>query len=158
MKKFILIAIFASLFSLQLPSAHADWDEAGEAREAAQRKAEQQRAAKQKAEGDKMRRDANQKYMRGALGKDAVGKSDVEVERLHKQRMAQYQQQGAAYETAAAASEADAKRQKGRALTDREKAEAMMKSVTGKSTNDFGSMSAAERDAFVKSMEKQFAK
>ena len=58
MKKIILIAILAGVFSF---NAHADWDPVLEAREAAERKAGQQRAATQKAAHDKMIRDTNQK-------------------------------------------------------------------------------------------------
>ena len=136
MKKLILFIAVASLFSL---NAHADWDPVLEAREAAERKAEQQRAAKQKAEHDKMLRDANQKYMRAALGKEAAGKSDVEVERLHKQRTAEKQRKDAAA-----------------AATARKEADPQFKSLTGKSIGEVEKMSEKELDALAKALEKQY--
>ena len=93
MKKLTLIAIIAGLFSLNV---YADWDPVLEAREAAERKAGQQRAAKQKADHDKLIREGSAKAYRNALGKDAVGKSDAEVERIYRQRQDDVLKQAAA--------------------------------------------------------------
>ena len=136
MKKLILFIVLAGVFSL---NARADWDPVLEAREAAERKAEQQRAAKQKAEYDKMIRNAQLKQMRDGLGKEAAGKSDAEVERLHKQRTAEKQRKDAAA-TAIARKEADPQ----------------FKSLTGKSIGEVEKMSEKELDALGKALEKQY--
>jgi hypothetical protein len=152
-KKAILFAIFAGLLSL---SVHADYDPALEAREAAERKAEQQRAAKQKAEHDKMMRDASAKAYRQALGKDAVGKSDAEVERIYKQRQNAAVQQAQAAEAAMKSSGQAAKTSGGSAGM--AEGDAAMKAMYGKSVSDIGNMSEKEREAFIKDMEKKYGK
>ena len=151
MKKIILISIFAGLLSAH---AHADWDAAGEAREAAARKAEQQRAAKKKAEHDKFIRAETAKVQREYLGKDATGKSDAEVERIYKQRQADVVRQAARVDSALGTS--SRKGRKASPLTESEQADAAMKALHGKSIGDIGSMSPKERDAFFKEMEKKY--
>ena len=153
MKKLIVLAFLAGLLSANV---HADWDPVLEAKEAAQRKAEQQRAAKQKAEHDKMIRESNAKGYRQGLGKEAVGKSDAEVERIYKQRQADMVKQAAAVDAAIAAP--GGKGRKGSPLTESEQADAAMKALHGKSVGDIGNMSPKERDAFIKEMEKKYAK
>ena len=153
MKKIILIAILAGVFSF---NAHADWDPVLEAREAAERKAEQQRAAKQKAEHDKLMRDTSAKVYRQALGKEAVGKSDAEVERIYKQRQSDAVKQAATVNAAIATP--GGKGRKGAPLTESEQADAAMKALHGKAVGDIGNMSPQERDAFIKEMEKKYAK
>lgn len=153
MKKLILMAIFAGLLST---SALADWDAAGEAREAAQRKAEQQRVTKQKAEHEKMMRAESAKVYRQALGKEAIGKSDAEVERIYKKRQSDVVKQAASVD--AALGTANRKGKKGAPLSDAEQADAAMKALHGKSVGDIGNMSQKERDALFKDMEKKHAK
>lgn len=153
MKKIILISIFAGLLSAH---AHADWDAAGEAREAAARKAEQQRAAKKKAEHDKFIRAETAKVQREYLGKDATGESDADVERIYKQRQSDTGKQAATVNAAIATP--GGKGRKGAPLTESEQADAAMKALHGKTVGDIGSMSPKERDAFFKEMEKKYVK
>ena len=153
MKKAILFAIFAGLLSL---SVHADYDPVLEAREAAERKAEQQRAAKQRAEHDKMMRDTSAKVYRQALGQDAVGKSDAEVERIYKQRQNAAVQQAQAVEAAMKSSGHQTKKSGGSAGM--AEGDAAMKSMYGKSTGDIANMSEKERDAFIKDLKRKYPK
>ena len=153
MKKLTLIAIIAGVFSLNV---YADWDPALEAREAAERKAGQQRAAKQKAEHDKMIKDASARAYRQALGKDAVGKSDAEVERIYNNRQAQVLKQAATVEAAIKSSERQPK--KTGDSTGIAQGDAAMKAMYGKSVNDIGNMSDKEREAFFKDLEKNYPK
>jgi len=133
--------------------AHADWDAAFEAREEAKRKAAQQEEVRKKAATDKMMRDTNVKAYREMLGKDAVGKSDADVEKLYKQRMAAYQKQGAAAAAGNAAMERDLKRLDKDTRPERD---AQMKAMTGKSVTELHNMSDKELDAYAKDMEKRF--
>ncbi len=153
MKKTILFALFAGVFTANV---HADWDAAGEAREAAARKVEQQRAAKQKADRDKMIREASAQAYRKELGKEAVGKSDAEVERIYLRRQDAVVKQAAAFEASMKTSERQPKKRGG--ATEMEQGDAAMKAMYGKSVNDIANMSEKERDAFVKNMEKQYSK
>ena len=137
MKKLILLAVFCGIFSLNV---HADWDAAGEAREAAQRKAEQQKSAREKAKQEKTMRDAKVKALRAELGKDAIGKSDAEVERIYQSRLDNGQKQAAAFTASPM----------GKQMKNLEKAtpaqqEAQMKAMMG---NDPA--------AFAKEMERQY--
>jgi hypothetical protein len=152
-KKVLLLAIFAGLFSI---GVHADYDPALEAREAAERKAEQQRAAKQKAEHEKLIRNASAKVYREALGKEAVGKSDVEVERIYKQRQNAAVQQAQAVEAATKTSGRQTRKSGDSAGI--AEGDAAMKALYGKSVSDIGNMSEKEREAFMKAMEKQYGK
>ena len=153
MKKPLLLALFAGLLSI---GVHADYDAALEAREAAQRKAEQQHAAKQKAEHEKMMRDTSAKVYREALGKDAVGKSDAEVERIYKQRQNAAVQQAQSVEAAMKTSGRQSK--KSGDSTGIAEGDVAMKALYGKSVSDIGNMSEKEREAFMKAMEKQYGK
>jgi len=138
------LAITALLAALATP-AWADWDAAQEARDAAARKAAQQEQAKRKAEADRVRSEAEQKAMRGALGKEAQGKSDAEVKRIYDAKMKTHIDQAKKVEAGGAA-----------AGTDMERANAQMKAMTGKSMQDVTRMSPAEQEAFAKQMEKQY--
>jgi hypothetical protein len=155
-KKLILLTIATCLFSLNLPIVHADWDPVREAQDAAERKANQERSAREKAAVDKRKREATQKHQREFLGKDAAGKSDAEVDRLYTQRRQELEKQATAME---AAMRADKKKpQKSGLEGDMAQADAAMKSMYGKSTSDIGNMSPQERDAFMKDLEKKYAK
>ena len=153
MKKLILLAIVIALLSANV---RADWDPEGEARDAAQRKAEQQRAASQRAETDKRIREATQKNMRAYLGKDAIGKSDADVERVYKQRKAEALKQAAKVEAAVSASERQPKKRSDPAGM--EQGAAAMKAMYGKSVGEIGNMSEKEREAFFKELEKKYPK
>jgi hypothetical protein len=153
MKRSILFAIVAAMLSFNV---HADWDAAGEAREAAARKAEQQRAAAKNAAHDKIIREESAKAYRQGLGKDAIGKSDAEVERIYKQRQADAVNQAASVNAAVAAS--GGKQKKGGAASDYEQGDAAMKAMYGKSVNDIGNMSEKEREAFFRELEKKYPK
>ena len=155
MKKPILLLIVANLFSLNALNAHADWDPALEAREAAARYAEQQRTAKEKAETDKMIRDANQKYRRDALGKEAVGKSDAEVARIFQQRQGDAIREGNAASVAGRALAADVKKFDASTRAERD---AQMKGMTGKSGTELENMSDTELEAFAKDMQRKYGK
>ena len=152
MKKLILLAIITGLFSLNV---HADWDPALEAREAAERKAGQQRAAKQKAEHDKMIREASAKAYRKALGKDAVGKSDAEVERIYKQRGADALKQAAAFSSSGNALSSPSQKLD---PNTRSQHDAHMKGMTGKSVTELEKMNSKELDAFTQEMEKKYGR
>jgi hypothetical protein len=150
MKKLLLIAALSILPSC---NAYADYDAALEAREAAQRKAEQQKSAREKAKSDKLIYDANMQGMRQQLGKDAAGKSDAEVSKLYKQRMADYQKQGAAAVANGAAMERDVKKLDKDTRAERD---AQMKAMTGKSVTELQNMSDKELEAYSREMEKKF--
>lgn len=92
MKRLVLIAFLAGLSA---QPAFADWDAAGEAREAAQRQAAQQAAARKKAEADRAKAEANMKYQRSFVGAAANGKSDAEVTALYNQKMGAMNRQAA---------------------------------------------------------------
>jgi hypothetical protein len=153
MKKFILFAIVSALLSANV---YADWDAAGEAREAAEQKAGQERNAREKAEHDKRIRESTQKQMRAYLGKDAAGKSDAEVERIYNNRQSEALRQAAAVEAAVGTSNRRSKKSGDSAGM--EQGDAAMKAMYGKSVNDIGSMSDREREAFFKEMEKKYPK
>jgi hypothetical protein len=127
---------------------HADYDAKMEAQEAAQRKAAAAAEAKRKADAKRQMDAAQQKQMRGALGKEAEGKSDAEVKVLYDRKMAGYMN--------------DAKKAKagvaptGVPQADMDKANASMKGMTGKSMQDLQKMSPAEQEAFARQMEKQY--
>ncbi len=152
MKKLILFAFLAALISANV---HADWDAALEAREAAERKTEQQRAARQKAEHDKMIRDASAKFHREALGKEAIGKSDAEVERIYKKR------ESDAVKLAAAVSKSGYAMSSQMPQLDantRSQGDAQMKGMTGKSMTDLSKMNEKELEVFAREMEKKYGK
>ena len=153
MKKLIVFTIFAVLLSA---NAHADYDPVLEAREAAERKAEQQRVAKKKAEQEKMMRESRVKAYRNDMGKDAVGKTDAEVERIFKQRQNAAVQQAQSVEAAMKTSGRQTK--KSGDSTGIAESDAAMKAIYGKSVTDIGNMSEKEREAFIKAMEKQYGK
>lgn len=152
MKKLIVFTLFAGLLSA---NAYADWDPALEAREAAERKAGQQREAKQKAENAKMIREASAVAYRKELGKDAVGKSDAEVERIYRQR-----QDDALKQAAAFTSKRNALSGQSQKLdpNTRSQHDAQMKGMTGKSVTDLEKMNDKELDAFTRDMEKKYGK
>ena len=152
MKKLTLIAIIAGVFSLNV---YADWDPALEAREAAERKAGQQRAAKQKADHDKLIREASAKVYRKALGKDTVGKSDAEVERIYKQHGVDALKQAAAYSGSGNALLSQSQKLD---PNTRSQHDAQMKGLTGKSVTELEKMNDKEREAFARDMEKKYGK
>jgi hypothetical protein len=155
MKKPLLSALTLVL-AFSMGAAHADWDAAGEAREAAARKAEKQRAAQQKASHAKMMRERTIAVYRQELGKDAVGKPDAEVERIYKQRQDDMLKQAAATNATIAKSGVNSK--KGANMSEVEQNDALMKAFSGKSMSDLGAMSPKEAEAFAKSMEKKYGK
>jgi hypothetical protein len=97
MKISTLVVLAALCATLGAP-AYADWDAAGEAREAAARKAAAAESARQKAEMARATGDAQMKVYRGQLGARAVGKSDAEVKRMYDSDMAGYQKAAKQYE------------------------------------------------------------
>lgn len=152
---FVCIVGALLLLSLNVRPARADWDAALEAREAAQRKAEQQQAAKKKAENEKLMRDAGAKAYREALGKEAVGKSDAEVERIYKQRQADAVKQARAVSASGYATSGEMNKLD----TDtRSRRDAQMKSMTGKSVTELEKMNDQQREAFARDMEKKYGK
>ena len=92
MKNLASMALAALLLAAP---AFADYDAAGEAREAAQRKAEQQESARRKAEAQRTQSDAMAKYQREAVGSAAKGKTDAEVKKLYDEMMKGYMGQAA---------------------------------------------------------------
>ena len=153
MKKFVLFAIVTTLLSI---NAHADWDAAGEAREAAERKASQERRALEKAKQDKLMRETMLKNLRARMGKEAVGKSDAEVEHIYKTCQADILKQAAAFHAAVGASNWGAK--KSGVAGEMEQSDAVMKALYDKSMNDIANMSPAAREAFLKDMQKKSPK
>ncbi len=152
MKKLILFSLFAGLLSA---NTFADWDPALEAREAAERKAEQQREAKKKAEYTKMIREGSVKAYRKELGRDAVGKSDAEVERIYKQREADILKQAAAFTSKGNAMSGQSQKLD---PNTRSQHDAQMKGMTGKSVTDLEKMNDKELEAFARDMEKKYGK
>ena len=133
---------------LACTAVHADYDAKMEAQEAAQRKAAAAAEAKQKAEAKKQMDAAEQKMMRGTLGKEAQGKSDAEVKKLYDAKMAGYQDQAKKAQAGIAPA--------GVPQSDMDKANAQMKSMSGKSMQDIQKMTPAEQEAFSRQMEKQY--
>jgi len=133
---------------LACSAVHADYDAKMEAQEAAQRKAAAAAEAKKKAEAKKQYDDAQMKGMRGALGKEAEGKSDADVKKLYDAKMAGYQDQAKKAQAGVAPT--------GVPASDMAKGNAQMKSMTGKSMQDIQKMTPAEQEAFAKQMEKQY--
>jgi hypothetical protein len=133
---------------LACTAVHADYDAKMEAQEAAQRKAAAAAEAKKKAEAKKQYDDAQMKGMRGALGKEAEGKSDAEVKKLYDAKIAGYKADAKKVQAGAAPT--------GMSASDMDKSNAQMKSMTGKSMQDIQKMTPAEQEAFAKQMEKQY--
>jgi chemosensory pili system protein ChpA (sensor histidine kinase/response regulator) len=82
--------LFSVVLTLVSPLAHADWDAALEAKEAAAREAEAQKQAAQAAEVQRLQAAAMSKFeaeqtqsMRQSLGAAAQGKSDAQVKALY---------------------------------------------------------------------------
>jgi len=140
-------SIVAILATLAFTAAHADYDPKLEAREKAQRDAEKAAQARRDADAARQKSAAEQKMMRGTLGKEAEGKSDADVKKLYDKRMADYQDQ---------ARKAQANPTGNLPAGEQAKADAAMKSMTGKSPQDIMKMSPAEQEAFAKQMEKQY--
>ena len=102
MKKYFLLAIIASVFSLNI---HADYDPLDDPNSPQFKKAaaaEGARAAKKKAESDASIRATRVQALRKDMGKDAVGKSDAEVERIYNARIDDAKRQAAAVNAATA--------------------------------------------------------
>ena len=152
MKKLIVFTLFAGLLSVNV---YADWDPALEAREAAERKAEQQRVAKQKADHAKVIREASAAAYRKELGKDAVGKSDAEVERIYRQRQDDVLKQAAAFTSKGNAMSGQSQKLD---PNTRSQHDAQMKGMTGKSVTDLEKMNDKELEAFARDMEKKYGK
>jgi hypothetical protein len=133
---------------LACTAVYADYDAKMEAQEAAQRKAAAAAEARKKAETKKKMDAAEQKMMRGALGKEAEGKSDAEVKKLYDAKMAGYQDQARKAQAGVAPA--------GVPQSDMNRANAQMKSMTGKSMQDIQKMTPAEQEAFSRQMEKQY--
>jgi Zn-dependent M28 family amino/carboxypeptidase len=133
---------------LACTAVHADYDPKMEAQEAAQRKAAAAAEAKHKADAQKQYDAAQQKGMRAALGKEAVGKSDAEVKKIYDAKMAGYQDQAKKAQGGVAPA--------GVPASDMASGNAQLKSMTGKSMQDIQKMSPAEQEAFSRQMEKQY--
>ena len=152
MKKLILLAIVASIFSLNV---HADYDPLDDPNSPQFKKAaaaEHARAAKKKAETDQKIRSARVEALRKDMGKDAVGKSDAEVERIYQSRMDDATRQANAVNAKTAGI---ARQSKATGASEQQQAEAMMKALTGSSSSDVANMSPKEREAFARDMEKK---
>jgi colicin import membrane protein len=141
-------SILALAATLACTAVHADYDAKMEAQEAAQRKAAAAEKAKRDAAAKAQMDAAQTKMHRQALGKEAEGKSDAEVKVLYDKKMAGYMNDAKKAQAGGAP--------KGVPQTDMDKANASMKSMTGKSTADIQKMSPAEQEAFAKQMEKQY--
>ncbi len=154
-KKLIAFTLLAALLSA---NAHADYDPLDDPNSPQFKKAaavERARAAKKKAENDEKIRGARVQALRKDMGKDAVGKSDAEVEAIYNAGINDAKRQAAAV-TAATAGVARQSKKSG--ASEQQQAEAMMKALTGSGTADVANMSPKERDTFTKEMEKKYAK
>lgn len=141
--------ILAALVAFACQVAHADYDAKLEAQEKAKRDAAAAEQAKRNAAAQAQKSAAEQKAMRGYLGKDAEGKSDAEVKKLYDARMAK---QAADMKAASGKSQGQHIKEsmsKGGADMD-------AKMMGGKSMNDIANMSDAERNAYMKQLEKQY--
>ncbi len=145
------ISLIAFLAVMAVAPAWADYDAAGEAREAAQRKAEQQEAARQKAAVERRKADANMKYQRGVVGAAAQGKSDAEVTRLYNQKMAVMNRQAA---EGVRMGQGIGKAPPG----SQEERDAMARGATGKSTAELMNMSPEQADALTREMQRKYGK
>ncbi|QJR10749.1 hypothetical protein DSM104443_01818 [Usitatibacter rugosus] len=148
MRKLPLVVLLAAL---AVPPALADWDEAREKRDAAERKAQAAESARKKAEMDRIRSDTELKAARAYLGPAAEGKSDAEARRLYAEKMAVIQRAGKG--DAAAKAQLQGLNPEQQAQMD-----AAMKGMTGKSLTEFNSMSDAEMKAYQRDMEKKYGK
>ncbi len=151
MKKLILLAIIVGAFSLNF---HADYDPLDDPNSLQFKKAaaaEQARAAKKKAETDEKIRVTRVAALRKDMGKQAVGKSDAEVEAIYSAGINDAKRQ------AAAVNAATARQTKKSGTSEQQQAEAMMKALTGSNSADVANMSSKERDAFAREMEKKYA-
>ena len=145
MKWLPLVMVVASLAATNV---RADWDAAGEAREAAQRKAAAAEQARKKAETDRMLRDAEMKSIRQQLGPAANGKSDAEARKIYDQRMAEYQR--AAKGDAAARAKVS-----GMDANQRAQADSGLKNATGRSLKEIEGMNEAQLEAMGREMERK---
>jgi hypothetical protein len=128
---------------------HADYDAKMEAQEAAQAQGAGCRPRPgARPDAQKQYDAAQMKGMRGALGKEADGKSDAEVKKLYDAKMTGYQDQAKKAKAGIAPA--------GVPQTDMDKANMQMKSMTGKSMQDMQKMTPAEQEAFSRQMEKQY--
>ena len=109
----------------------------------------------EKGEHDKMIRAASTKAYRKELAKDAVGKSDAEVERIYKQREADILKQAAAFTSKRNAMSGQSQKLD---PNTRSQHDAQMKGMTGKSVTDLEKMNDKELDAFTRDMEKKYGK
>ena len=153
MKKLILLAIIASIFSLNV---HADYDPLDDPNSPQYKKAaatEHARAAKKKAVTDQKIRSARVEALRKDMGKDAVGKSDAEVDRIYQSRMDDAKRQANAVNAKTAGI---ARQSKASGASERQQAEALMKALTGSSSGDVANMSPREHEAFTREMEKKY--
>ena len=153
MKKIILLAIIASIFSLNV---YADYDPLDDPNSPQFKKAaaaEHARAAKKKADTDRKLRDARVQALRKDMGKDAIGKSDAEVEAIYNAGIHDAKRQAAAVTAATAGT---ARQTKKSGASEQQQAEALMKALTGSGSADVANMSPKERDAFTKEMEKKY--
>ena len=144
MKRFTL----ALTALLACTAVHADYDAKLEAQEAAKRKAAAAEKAKQDAAVKAQMNAAEQKMMRGTLGKEAEGKSDAEVKAIYDRKMAGYKADAKKAQAGAAPT--------GVSASDMARANAQMKSMSGKSMQDIQKMTPAEQEAFARQMEKQY--
>ncbi|MCY7389333.1 MAG: hypothetical protein LH481_14975 [Burkholderiales bacterium] len=153
MKKTLLLAIFVGLFSI---GVHADYDPLDDPNSPQFKKAaaaEQARAAKKKAETDEKIRVARVQALRNDMGKDAIGKSDAEVEAIYNAGINDAKRIAAGVNAASAGT---ARQTKKSGASEQQQAEAMMKALTGSNSADVANMSPKERDAFAKEMEKKY--
>lgn len=144
---------FGAALVATLPNmARADWDPVLEAEEAAQRKAAADAAAKQKAAAEAQKKAYTLKSQRTYLGTQGEGLADGEVEAAYNKKVAADQAKGLAAQREGMAMFAEGQQ---KWEGSRDKTNAAMKDMTGKSVDQLMNMSDSELEAFAAEMEKK---
>ncbi len=141
-------ALVASIPNL----ARADWDPVLEAQEEAKRKAAADAAAKQRAAAEAQKRAYTLKTQREYLGSQGAGLSDSQLEAAYNKKVADDQAKGLAAQREGMAMYAEGQK---KWEANRDKTNAAMKDMTGKSVDQLMNMSESELDAFAADMEKK---
>jgi hypothetical protein len=135
--------------------AWADWDPKAEAAEAARRQQAAAEQRKRQAHVQQLKADATMQHQRAYLGKEAAGKSDVEVQRLYDAKLKS--DQAAANKAAAEAPQLSARIVKMEADTRGQRDDAVKKAY-GKSLKDLENMSDAEEAKLFRDLERKYGK
>jgi hypothetical protein len=147
------LALILALLGSLATAALADYDPELERQEAARIEAERRAETERQAEMRARKDAAELQAMRGALGKDAEGKSDAEVRRLYAAWLESTQRQAEAAAAAAPAAEAELRRREAETRPERD---AAVRELTGKSLEELENMSDEEAEALARELEEKY--